>query len=354
MKIKNIKLRNYKRFVAEKDISFLNSDGKVNDLTLIVGNNGTGKSSLLQAIVAVIAPLTRERFEASTIDWNGFEYRFIQNGQMPLLLQATIEFSECELEETVNYAKKLNEYGDELDIPNKNKEVSVKFDYTKNKSVVLGKGDGNFHQFSGHQYASKLTSFEPNRTKLFENVGNIYWYTEQRNSYNVNDIFNEEIVQIDSIRSFLSSAYNFHIAITEKGRELREGEFDFYDKLSKLYSTVFTDRKFIGTAPRFDLFEKSTAPDFFLTDGKNQYELSEMSAGERAIFPILMDFARYNINNSIIIIDEIELHLHAPLQQAFIRALPKLGKNNQFILTTHSDNVAVMFDESENQIIRMK
>ena len=125
----------------------------------------------------------------------------------------------------------------------------------------------------------------------------------------------------------------------------------FYQKISELYSKVFTDRKFVGATPRFDIYEKSTAPDFFLNDGKNDYELSEMSAGERAIFPILMDFARYNINNSIVIIDEIELHLHAPLQQAFIRALPKLGYNNQFILTTHSENVATMFDK--DQFIRL-
>jgi archaellum biogenesis ATPase FlaH len=67
--------------------------------------------------------------------------------------------------------------------------------------------------------------------------------------------------------------------------------------------------------------KQSILQNFFLSDGHNQYELSEMSAGERAIFPILMDFARYNINNSIIIIDEI---------------------------------VANMFNESENQIIRLK
>jgi AAA15 family ATPase/GTPase len=353
MKIRNIEFRNYKRFVAEKNISFLNSDGKVNNLTLIVGNNGTGKSSLLQAIVALIAPLTRDRFEVSTIDWDGFEYRLIQSGRMPLHIQATIEFSEYELQETGYYAERLNEYGDKLDIPNKNKEVTVKFDFEKNKPVVLGEG-GNFSQFSGYQYAKKLTAFEPDKTRLFENVGNIYWYTEQRTSYNINDIFNNEKPHIDSIRSFLSSAYNFHIAITENKRKLDKGEFDFYDKLSKLYAAIFSDREFVGSTPRFDLFEKSPAPDFFLTDGKNQYELSEMSAGERAIFPILMDFARYNINHSIIIIDEIELHLHAPLQQAFIRALPRLGQNNQFILTTHSDNVAIMFDESENQIIRLK
>jgi len=353
MKIKNISFRNYKRFVAEKDISFLNSAGNVNDLTLIVGNNGTGKSSLLQAIVALIAPLTRDRFEASTLDWDGFEFRFIQTGQMPLHIQAAIEFSDSELAETVQFAKKLNDFGDKVVIPNKNREVTVKFDFEKNKPLVFGEKE-NIHQFSGYQYAKKLTSFEPDKTKLFEKVGNIYWYTEQRNSYNINDIFNNETPQIDSIRSFLSSAYNFHIAITENRRKLEKGEFDFYAKLSKLYSSIFTDRKFLGSTPRFDLFEKSPVPDFFLTDGKNQYELSEMSAGERAIFPILMDFARYNINHSIIIIDEVELHLHAPLQQAFIRALPLLGHNNQFILTTHSDNVAVMFDESENQIIRLK
>jgi predicted ATP-dependent endonuclease of OLD family len=51
-----------------------------------------------------------------------------------------------------------------------------------------------------------------------------------------------------------------------------------------------------------------------------------MSGGERAVFPMLMDFASWNIHNSVILIDEIELHLHPPMQQALLRALPKLGK----------------------------
>jgi predicted ATP-dependent endonuclease of OLD family len=64
-----------------------------------------------------------------------------------------------------------------------------------------------------------------------------------------------------------------------------------------------------------------------------------------------VDFANLRINNSIVIIDEIELHLHPPLQQAFFRALPNLGKNNQFIITTHSDYVPMITDESN--IIRL-
>jgi predicted ATP-dependent endonuclease of OLD family len=319
---------------------------------LIVGNNGTGKSSLLQAIVAMIAPLTRDKFKASDINWNGFEYRFLQTGRMPLQLKATIEFDTEEIDETISLAEKLIAKGYILALPGKDKEVPLNFDYEKERAGT--KDERNYYQFSGYQYAKNLTVFEPDKSKLFEKVGNIYWYTEQRSSNSINNPFDNEELPINSIRSFLSSAYNFHLAIEQGKIKLQAGQFDYYYNLAKLYQTVFTERKFVGSVPRFDLLEKSEAPDFFLHDGNNEYELSEMSAGERAIFPILMDFARYNINNSIIIIDEIELHLHAPLQQAFIRALPKLGKNNQFILTTHSDNVAVMFDESENQIIRLK
>jgi len=65
-----------------------------------------------------------------------------------------------------------------------------------------------------------------------------------------------------------------------------------------------------------------------------------MSGGERAIFPILLDFANWNIHNSVILIDELELHLHPPLQQGLLQALRALGENNQFIVTTHSNAVA--------------
>jgi predicted ATP-dependent endonuclease of OLD family len=40
------------------------------------------------------------------------------------------------------------------------------------------------------------------------------------------------------------------------------------------------------------------------------------------------------------------LHLHPPLQQALLRALPKLGKNNQFIITTHSDYIEQLVPEA--------
>ena len=350
MKVKQIEISNFKKFVISQTYDFINEEGNVNDITLLLGENGSGKSSLLQAIVFVTALASREGFVVKDFDWPGFEYRHIHSGRLPLKIKCDYQFSVDELEATHSYAKELINNGVNLHTPDKYSEVSLTFDYEK-EGVIASKGRSSFYQFSGYQYAKRLSKNAVNKNQLFDRVGNIFWYSEQRTSYSISNFLDSDKPQLDYIRSFLSSAYSYHIAITERKREIKEGEFDFYDALHTLYKRIFPDRTFVGTAPRFDVFENVEAPDFFLSDGINQYELSEMSAGERSIFPILLDFARWNINNSIIVIDEIELHLHPPLQQALVRALPKLGQNNQFIITSHSNSVASMFDE--NQIIRL-
>lgn len=354
MKIKSITVRNYKRFTDPHTFSFTDSDNQVNDKTLLVGNNGCGKTSILQAIVSLIASLTRDNIRPDSIDWPGYEYRLLQSGRMPLQLEAEIVFSEAEIETTQQYSQLLKDKGVKLGVekPSDERTVTISLDYEKNR-ILSNKGISGCYQFSGYQYAKKLAAFKKNKTDLFEPVGNIYWYNEQRNADSLSNYLETELPQLDFIRNFLSNAYSFHVAVTKGERQIMEGQFDFYEKLKRIYEQVFVDRTLVGAAPRFDIYEKSNAPDFFLSDGPHEYELSGMSAGERAIFPILMDFARWNINHSIVIIDEVELHLHPPLQQTLVRVLSKLGKDNQFIFTSHSNSVISMFNESENQIIRL-
>lgn len=351
MRVSRVEISSFKKFVNQHSFDFWDHnqyDGS--DVTLIVGNNGSGKSSLLQAIVLVTAAATREHFSAESLDWPGFDHSYIQSGRFPLKIRCTYQFTEDEVAATKLYAQELIEKGVQLGIPAEHLEIKLDYDYKKHK-VSTSLGSNAYYQFSGYQFAKRLTKYVDQKNELFNRVGDIYWYTEQRTSYSISNRVDIEKPQLDWMRSFLANAYSFHIAIKEGKRELKSGQFDFYDALHKLYKTVFPKRSFVGAAPNFDAFEKASAPDFYLYDGVNQYEISEMSAGERAIFPILLDFARWNINNSIIIIDEVELHLHPPLQQAFVRALSKLGDNNQFILTTHSESVTSMFEEE--QIIRL-
>lgn len=356
MKIREITVRNYKKFIETKTIRFCDEEGNVNGMNLILGENGCGKTSILQAIVAAIAPLTRPGFRVQDLDWSGFNYRYIQSGRTPLKIDIKVDLSPTEIQTTQFYYDRLKEMDEKNRFntqPGQDETVFLSLDYGKGKTVA--KKMKSLFQLYGYQYAKQLSQFEPNPLSLFNNVGSIFWYTENRNSFSLSSPFADDnsgkTNSLDAIRSSLTKYYYFHIDLSQ-GRVVKEGQVDFYEKLNQLYSKVFPNRHLVGAAPRFDdSIENHDVPDFFLSDGQNQYEISEMSAGERAIFPILMDFARYNINNSIIIIDEVELHLHSPLQQALIRALPLFGNNNQFILTSHSDNVTVMFNKEE--IIRL-
>lgn len=353
MKVRSLTIQNFKRFAGLQTFNFCDTEGNINNQTLLIGNNGSGKTTLLQAMVCLLAPLVREHTTPAEIEWNGFEYRLLKQGPAPMRLEMEVDFTEEELRSTTEYSQRLIAQGVNLQLPGNRQRVKIKLDYENNRISPVGSPVNTLFQFSGYQYAKRLATVTPDKNTLFNNVGNIYWYTENRSATSITNLFDESIPNLDQLRQFLASAYNFHTALIDKRRVLLPGEFDFYEKLQLLFSTVFPGRSFVGSSPRFDIFENASAPDFYLYDGHNHYELSGMSAGELAIFPILMDFARWNINNSIIIIDEVELHLHPPLQQAFVNALHKLGNNNQFIFTSHSNYVANQFDETENQIIRL-
>ena len=73
----------------------------------------------------------------------------------------------------------------------------------------------------------------------------------------------------------------------------------------KIQSIELKYFKRFGQPPVFDFTDAETGLAKDLIVSKNQYEIYEMSGGERAVFPMVMDFASWNIHNSVILIDEI-------------------------------------------------
>ena len=76
-----------------------------------------------------------------------------------------------------------------------------------------------------------------------------------------------------------------------------------------------------------------------------------MSSGEQSVFPILYEFVRLRIRNSVVLIDEIDLNLHPPHSQALLTLLPQLGPNCQFFYTTHSRSISSVV--SPHQVFRL-
>lgn len=93
-------------------------------------------------------------------------------------------------------------------------------------------------------------------------------------------------------------------------------------------------------------------PIFRLTINKNEHKLNilQLSQGEKSLLALLLDIARRMIilnpqlddplnSPGVIIIDELDLHLHPQWQRSIVRHLNLVFPNCQFIVSTHSPQV---------------
>jgi predicted ATP-binding protein involved in virulence len=91
-------------------------------------------------------------------------------------------------------------------------------------------------------------------------------------------------------------------------------------------------------------------------------KLSQLSNGYRNMLALVMDFARRmaqaNPNLSdplqgpgILLIDEIDLHIHPSWQQRIVPDLRKVFPNTQLIVTTHSPEVVTTVQRQQVQVL---
>jgi predicted ATP-binding protein involved in virulence len=101
-----------------------------------------------------------------------------------------------------------------------------------------------------------------------------------------------------------------------------------------------------------------------LADGSSvELSLNQLSDGYRSMLAMVMDFSRRLVQanphldnplaaEAILLIDEIELHLHPQWQQSVIPSLSRAFPNTQLICTTHSPQVLTTIDSQSIRILR--
>ena len=72
---------------------------------------------------------------------------------------------------------------------------------------------------------------------------------------------------------------------------------------------------------------------------RGRYDYDGLSSGQQMILLMLLAFATQRIHRSIVLIDELELHLHPLWQDRLYTALSRLGEDNQYFFTTHSTHL---------------
>ncbi|MBF0296528.1 MAG: AAA family ATPase [Magnetococcales bacterium] len=346
----SLKIRRFKQF-GEYEATFTEPSLDIpRDLVVLIGDNGKGKSTILQAIALVLGMATRQLASPDRLEWPGFDYALAGGAwPLPTEIELTVVFTREETEAVIECFKLSSTAKNAALVPDNQQIVTI----TLAGNCLKTRKPQQKLQFRGREYAGKVLKQLPDNFDIFKKIGSVFWYHEHRQATSLmRDSRAGSLSPLsadDQLRIHLDQWHNFHRRVVGNEFDLRPGQKDLFKEIHDAWQRVFPDRSFVGSHPRD--FGDSIAPRFYLSDGQRYYELAEMSAGERAILPILIDFARLNIHNSVVLIDEVELHLHPPLQHAMVRALSHLGKNNQFIITTHSQSVLdVVFDSDIHRV----
>jgi predicted ATP-binding protein involved in virulence len=134
----------------------------------------------------------------------------------------------------------------------------------------------------------------------------------------------------------------------------------WFDDFTKMLATIFEEEDL-----KLDFNYKDYS--FKIIQGEKKFGFNELSDGYSAIIDIIVDLilkmqdgsslSRVYNKQGIVLIDEIETHLHLELQKAIMPMLTKIFPNIQFIVTTHSPFIlsslhdAVAFDLEKRERI---
>jgi len=169
-----------------------------------------------------------------------------------------------------------------------------------------------------------------------ENVQGINLSLEQANQnqsahslYNYNNKY-------ANVKSEMAGNYVKELLAEEAAPSVDRGGASLSNALQELFEAFFPDKKFLGPRPMSD----GSLAFPVTTQSGNEHDLDELSSGEKEILYGYLRIRSSAPRNSIILLDEPELHLNPRL----IRGLPEfyrkhLGEalQNQLWLVTHSD-----------------
>jgi predicted ATP-binding protein involved in virulence len=253
--------------------------------------------------------------------------------------------------------------------------------YTKR---VNGIGDSPL-SFAYEEYSENI--FEQPQlvaiNRLLENLKNntdtqllvIAYYKVSRDLKNITNIKKlsaQSFDRFDSLKNPFDAISNFtdlaNWFFTRELQELREGkkrkdiDFEFSDlkQIRKAITTVI--------APNARIYFSQTESTQLMVEWqteigeKIELSLNQLSSGYRNMLALVMDFARRlaianpQMENpleaeAVLMIDELDLHLHPTWQQKIIPDLRKVFPNTQIIATTHSPEIVTTVERHQVKIL---
>ena len=205
----------------------------------------------------------------------------------------------------------------------------------------------NYHYILAYYKADRI--FQAEQPKHVEKV-------QLKDNYALTDFPRNEFVKY-----LLDLKMTEALARNSNKTEKADGIKEWFQNLENLLKNVFADK-----TVKLE-FDEETFEFHILQQGKEPFDFNTLSSGYQAVLDIVLDIIMRMQNQTrqsfdfnlpgIVLIDEIETHLHLELQRNIMSLLTGIFPNIQFIVTSHSpfilnsiENV-VIYDLEKNLLV---
>ncbi|MDR6795533.1 AAA family ATPase [Acinetobacter calcoaceticus] len=345
MQIQSFSLKNIGQF-QDLSVSLAPTQYYSSNITVFIGNNGSGKTSLLKSVTTAltwfVARLKHDKSNGTPIPES-----VILNTANSAAVEIIVNDQNLQQQkQAYTWRITKNRTARKVEFTTYLTELNQLTDYYKQ---WLGQDD---------QSSLPLIAFYPVERSVIE----IPLKIREKHQF----------LQIDGYDNALNNAVDFRRFFEWfRDREDIENEFikdlifrikqdlvdqDLFNKIDEYNSGKFKDvqleavrQAIYAFMPDFKNLQVSRKPRLAMIIDKNEKTLNvnQLSQGEKSLMALVGDIARRlammnpSLDNpllgrGIILIDEIDMHLHPQWQRSIIQRLQTTFPNCQFILTTHS------------------
>ncbi len=323
----SLTIENVRCFGPRQTLDLSDRKGRPAQWTIILGNNGVGKTTLLQSLVAVTPSLSARSDEKAFVaplyevgaklfsTWNAIRHEV---GNEPLFISA-------------DFVTGITLTNDSSG------EVIKDFFVEENLSGILGQEVLSRARGASYEKLGNLPCFGYGASRRMGQTS----LSEKTEDDPFNSLFSDDAALINAEEWLLQADYAARAAT---GAATRKRAGKRRDDIRKILNRLLPDAEEI----RFtQLTKEQLRPGVEVKTPYGWVSIKDLSLGYKTLVAWMVDFAsrmfdRYPDSRdplaepAVVLVDEIDLHLHPKWQRELIRFLSELFPNTQFIATTNS------------------
>ena len=333
MYIKKLRLKNIKCY-KDFTIDFVSETGEIRSWTSILGNNGVGKTIILQCIALALTSGT------SLHELVLYSERWVRTNNSKGRFEVTIIFEKSELPEEKSRSEikiiydvigKKGSNPNDLDysMPRIVESINqIAYSYFKRNLRHSPLFIAGYGVYRGQSLTNPYTRNEKRENPRSERIASLF-----KNTSLMQDI--EGWIQTLEYRTLKSK--------TQKDK-------DFFEKTIQITEKVLSGVKYSKIDLEGEIFVK--------TKSSGEIPLRELSDAYLTLFSWTGDLIMRLFNafpnlkdptkaKGVVLVDEIGLHLHSLAQRKIVEQLRVIFPNIQFIITSHSPFIAQASEKGE-------